>query len=196
MSLIRDSFLRSSSIAVGLILVGSIGCELPAPEGREPGRGAVQRDGAPSSATARELLSSLAAGDYITAANAFHYPPSYSAKERSTDVALVSASLEVLLRRLGPIRHFEDGFAEEPIAHLGVGGGTGEYWQRCSASALLPFRVEFERLPQGVALVRMCRIGGDWEVQALHLGGRVTSPDVRAMLASTGQEMAALFQQE
>jgi hypothetical protein len=203
----RNAFLFTSLIVVGPVLAGSIGCEGPVPEVRETsGTAAVQTDQAlpaaggdskaPSMSAARELLSYLEEGAYTEAAERFHYPPSYSVEERARDVALVKASLEVLLRRLGPIHQVEDGSEEPPIAHVGIGGGTGEYWQHCEGSALLPFRVEFQNLTQGVALVRMCRIGGEWRVQALHLGGRVASPEVQAMLAGARHEIAALFQQQ
>jgi hypothetical protein len=154
-----------------------------------PARGSVQE----LQGSAASLLKLLTAGHTVRLAALLHYPPSYSAQERSADEAGVREQLDFLLQRFGGIS--QAALAEESPETLdfGVSGGTSAYLNSLGSFDYVDvtFSAEFKREGRGAVKIAFLKVAGGWEPWRISFCLPMSRPDVRVLAEEIAREMNA-----
>lgn len=142
---------------------------------------------------ASELFTHIGKSEFEAAAALFHYPPTYTPKERSHDAAAVSRMLEFLAEEFGSPK--SPRASESPAQYWSVAamGGNIPYWQANPVFLQSRYEVAFTKEGVGYVLLQFCKLNSQWEIRAVAYALPAQRPDSKARVMEIGEKMMQIM---
>lgn len=139
---------------------------------------------------AREWLACDHQDDNSCAAALLYIPPDYTGDALQRERRTMVNGVKLIRDRFGYIRAFGPPVEDDPgIVSLTWAAGTQEYWARHPESAIATFPVTYSKLSAGYLKAEVCRIGGAWQLKAIHYGLPLSNPSSAPMIEMTNKEL-------
>jgi hypothetical protein len=150
------------------------------------------------SATALKALESaffthIGKSEFEAAAALFHYPPTYTPKERSHDAAAVSRMLEFFAEEFGSPK--SPRASESPAQYWSVAamGGNIPYWQANPVLLQSRYDVAFTKEGYGYVMFQFCKLNSQWEIRAVAYALPAQRPDSKARVMEIGEKLIQIM---
>lgn len=142
---------------------------------------------------ASELFTHIGKSEFEAAAALFHYPPTYTPKERSHDAAAVSRMLEFLAEEFGSPK--SPRASESPAQYWSVAamGGNIPYWQANPVFLQSRYEVAFTKEGVGYVLLQFCKLNSQWEIRAVAYALPAQRPDSKVRVMEIGEKMMQIM---
>ena len=140
-----------------------------------------------------EFFTHIGKSEFEAAAALFHYPPTYTPKERSHDAAAVSLMLEVFAEEFGSPK--SPRASEYPAQYWSVAamGGNIPYWQANPVLLQSRYDVAFTKEGYGYVLFQFCKLSSQWEIRAAAYALPAQRPDSKARVMEIGEKMMQIM---
>jgi hypothetical protein len=144
-------------------------------------------------ALASEFFTHIEKSEFEAAAALFHYPPTYTPKERSHDAAAVSRMLEFFAEEFGSPK--SPRASESPAQYWSVAamGGNIPYWQANPVLLQSWYDVAFTKEGDGYVLFQFCKLSSEWEIRAAAYALPAQRPGSKARVMEIGEKMMQIM---
>ncbi len=116
---------------------------------------------------ASNYLSLSVQGQYRDAARSFKYPDSFSPQELKKDIEGVSKILRIISEEVGVIKSYNLSNQEKPNFHVGLCGGSREYWKKHPYFIRLIYDVIYSKKVEGQVVFRLSIISNKLVINSI-----------------------------
>ena len=128
-------------------------------------------------------------GKFKEAAEMFHIPPTYTAKEMKSDCEALRLGLQEITKIFGSFKSID--LLKEPAVYINIpiGGGDLAYWNKHPASYKLEYKTEFQNEGPGFVVFHLVNISKVLEIKTIAYGISAVEPNARERMTRIGEHM-------